>query len=256
MPQQKISREQENILATRIDHLSWLDAVERIESWARQRESRVVCICNVHSVVTAKFDRRLRTAINESDLATPDGMPLAWLIAKRRDVNQARISGADLTLRLCTNAAQTGTRIAFYGSSERTLAKLSGVLHARYPRLTIARMISPPFRALSTDEDEVMINALNESGAGIIFVGLGCPKQEIWMAEHHGRVNAVMIGVGAAFDYIAGTVKRPPYWMQRVGLEWLGRLVAEPRRLWRRYLFTNTIFIFYILRELIGLNKH
>ena len=178
------------------------------------------------------------------------------LIAKRRRVSQARISGADLVLRLCANAEQAGIPVAFYGSSERTLANLNDALHERYPRLPIARMISPPFRALSTAEDEAMINALNESDAGIIFIGLGCPKQEIWMAEHRGRVNAVMIGVGAAFDYIAGTVKRPPYWMQRTGLEWLGRLIAEPRRLWRRYLFTNTIFIFYILRELIGLNKH
>ena len=223
--------------------------------WANTRTPRVICICNVHSVVTARTDSALRAAINKSDLAIPDGMPLAWLISRRRKLKQERISGADLTVLLCDIAAQGSVKIGFYGSGTEVLKKLELVLRARFPQLQIACMISPPYRALSPAEDAAMVRQLNNSGAGIVFVGLGCPKQEIWMAAHRGQVNAVMIGVGAAFDYLAGTVKRPPVWMQRAGLEWLGRLIAEPRRLWRRYFVTNTVFLLYILGEVLGVHK-
>jgi N-acetylglucosaminyldiphosphoundecaprenol N-acetyl-beta-D-mannosaminyltransferase len=137
----------------------------------------------------------------------------------------------------------------FYGSTDSTLAALTGRLAARFPRLRIAGMHAPPFRKLSADEDAAIVERINASGAGVVFVGLGCPKQEKWMAQHRGRVQAVMIGVGAAFDYHAGVIRRAPRWMQNSGLEWLHRLCSEPRRLWRRYLVTNTLFLVGVSRR-------
>lgn len=246
----------EFIVSSWIDCLHWMEAIQRILNWAEGREHRTVCLCNVHSVVTARSDRALREAIDKADIATPDGMPVAWLIGRRRGIRQARINGPDLTLKLCQEATNLGIGVAFYGSSLDTLARLRAELTARFPALRITAMISPPFHALTAAETESFNRQLNESGAGIVFVGLGCPKQEVWMADHKESVSAVLIGVGAAFDYIAGTVKRPPLWMQRIGLEWLGRLIAEPRRLWRRYLVTNSIYIAYLIREFCRPKRH
>jgi len=251
-----MTRNREYVLSSWIDRVSWSEVTETILNWAKRREHRIVCICNVHSVATARSDASLRNAIDTADIATPDGMPIAWLISRRLGIEQARVNGPDLTLRLCGDAADRGIAVAFYGSDPPTLSRLRAVLAAKFSGLQIATAISPPFRALTEAEITNFTRQLNDSQAGIIFVGLGCPKQELWMAENKDRVSGVLIGVGAAFDYIAGTVKRPPLWMQRAGLEWLGRLVAEPRRLWKRYLVTNTIFIGYIIRELLGLNRH
>ena len=238
-----------------IDQIDWPTAISTIMTWAIGRHGRIVCVCNVHSVITSRPNPDLRAAINESDLATPDGMPIAWFISKCQQTKQTRINGPDLMVRLCDAAARQRVAVALYGSTESTIEKLRQALLDKFPRLRVAAMISPPFRELSITEDALMVEALNSSGAGIVFVGLGCPKQELWMIAHRNHVQAVMIGVGAAFDYLAGTVQRPPVWMQRAGLEWLGRLIAEPRRLWRRYFITNTIFILYILRELVLLKK-
>lgn len=244
-----MNRHRERIFSALIDSLTWNESLERILSWARTRESRMVCICNVHSVVTAEGDLELREAINGADLATPDGMPVAWLIGRRRGIRQARISGPDLTVELCRQAEIENISIAFYGSTEGTLSLLRAELQNRHPHLKVAALISPPFRTLTPAERNAYTEELNGSGAGIIFIGLGCPKQEIWMADATRDLKGVLIGVGAAFEFIAGTVRRPPLWMQRNGLEWLGRLIAEPRRLWRRYVVTNTIYIRYIVRE-------
>lgn len=244
-------RSRELILETLIDRVTWSEACERIMRWARAREHRSVCICNVHSVVTAVDSPELRAAINSADLATPDGKPVAWLIGRRTRNHQERINGPDLTLKLCALAEQEGIAVAFFGSNEDTLGKLIAALGRKFPRLTVAAAISPPFRVLSADERTAYVRQLDESGAGIVFVGLGCPKQEIWMAENTAQIRGVVIGVGAAFDFFAGTARRPPSWMQHAGLEWLGRLLAEPRRLWRRYLYTNTIYVSYVIKEII-----
>src|SRR5262245_12643511 len=149
-------------------------------------------------------------------------------------------------------AERTGEKIYLYGSTPATLDLLVAQLKRWYPRLDIAGMHSPPFRPATPREDAEIVARINQSGAGVVFISLGCPKQELWMAEHRGRIGAVMIGVGAAFDYHAGTVKRAPVWMQRSGLEWVYRVMSEPRRLWRRYLVTNSLFIYYVLAGLIG----
>ena len=231
-------------------------AVARIAGWAQRRESRVVCICNVHSVVTATQDPAFMHAITSADLATPDGAPVAWMLRRQGLATQARVSGPDLMLDYCAHAAEQGEAIFLYGSTEATLKRLQQQLHARWPALRIAGALSPPLRPPSAAEAEADVQAINASGAGTVWVGLGCPKQELWMAAHRGRVHAVMVGVGAAFDFHAGTVARAPAWMRRRGLEWLHRLASEPRRLGRRYVVTNTVFICRALLQLMRRRTH
>jgi N-acetylglucosaminyldiphosphoundecaprenol N-acetyl-beta-D-mannosaminyltransferase len=239
------------VLGSFIDALTWDDALERIGAWARQRESRYVCACSVHSLVTASIDPAFQKIINSADMAIPDGMPVAWSLRKLGFPNQRRISGPDLMWRLCEGATASGQKVFFYGSSPRTLAQLRGKLIALLPGLKIVGMNSPPYHPHSQTEDRAIIELINSSEAAIVFVGLGCPKQERWMAQQRGEIRAVMIGVGAAFDYHAATLKRAPPWMQQRGLEWLYRLMKEPRRLWRRYLFCNTVFLFRIAQQLM-----
>jgi N-acetylglucosaminyldiphosphoundecaprenol N-acetyl-beta-D-mannosaminyltransferase len=234
-----------------IDALTWNEALGRLLAWARTRDSRYVCICNVHVVVTASRDAAYRSIIDAADMATPDGAPVAWMLRRLGFAGQPRISGPDLMQALCERCAAEGLPVYFYGSTDSTLAALDLRLRARFPALKISGMESPPFRTLSSEEDAQAIARINASGAGIVFVGLGCPKQERWMAEHRGKLHAVMIGVGAAFDFHAGTVQRAPAWMREHGLEWLHRLLSEPRRLWKRYLVTNTLFMLGALRQLL-----
>jgi N-acetylglucosaminyldiphosphoundecaprenol N-acetyl-beta-D-mannosaminyltransferase len=184
-------------------------------------------------------------------MATPDGAPVAWMLRRLGFAGQRRVSGPDLMWALCERCAAEKVPVYFYGSTGDTLTALKVRLLEAIPGLLIGGMESPPFRALSSEEDAGAVQRINASGAGIVFVGLGCPKQEMWMAEHRGRVNAVMIGVGAAFDFHAGTVQRAPLWMRDNGLEWLHRLASEPGRLWKRYLVTNTLFLLGAARQLL-----
>lgn len=237
------------VLSAHIDAIGWDEALVCIRNWAVRRESRYVCICNVHSVVIVSQDAEFRRVVNEADMATPDGAPVAWMLRRLGFAGQERINGPDLMWKYL-GAATCAEPIFFYGGTDATLATLHDRLSIAFPSLKIAGMISPPFRQLSTAEDAAMVTRINASGAGIVFIGLGCPKQEKWMASHRGRIHAVMVGVGAAFDYHAGTVPRAPRWMQQNGLEWLYRLCSEPRRLWKRYLITNTLFVMLALRQL------
>lgn len=239
------------VLSARIDALNWAQAMERLLAWARHRQSRYVAICNAHVVVTASRDGAYREVINAADMATPDGAPVAWMLRRQGFAGQPRLSGPDLMWALCERCAAEGLPVYFYGSHQATLSALQSRLLAAFPGLRVAGLESPPFRALSAAEDAEAVARINASGAGLVFVGLGCPKQEQWMAEHRGRVQAVMLGVGAAFDFHAGRVRRAPEWMQEHGLEWLHRLLSEPRRLWRRYLVTNTLFVLGAARQLL-----
>lgn len=240
------------VIGAPIDALSWQAALSRIAAWSSNHESRYVCICNVHSVVTAGQDAAFSAAVSEADMATPDGAPIAWMLRKLGSSEQQRINGPDLMWKYCEQAAKRNESIFLFGSSEETLAILQARLLTIFPRLQIAGAISPPFRVLSAEEDAANVSSINASGAGTVWVSLGCPKQEKWMAAHRGRVNAVMIGVGAAFDYHAGTIARAPLWMQHYGLEWLHRLCSEPGRLWKRYLITNTLFVFGAIKQLLS----
>lgn len=240
------------ILGANIDALSWQQSLDQIIAWGQRRESRYVCACNVHSVVTASTDAAFQEVINGADMATPDGMPVAWSLRRMGHGKQERINGPDLTWRLLARCADLRLPVYFYGSSDSTLTALRARIAAAFPSLQLAGMLSPPFRALSEAEDKTIVESVNASGAALVFVGLGCPKQELWMAQHRGRIQAVMLGVGAAFDYHAGTLRRAPVWMQHLGLEWAYRLIKEPRRLWRRYLSTNTAFLYGIAKQLLA----
>jgi N-acetylglucosaminyldiphosphoundecaprenol N-acetyl-beta-D-mannosaminyltransferase len=240
-----------SVIGAPIDSVNWSQALARLSGWAAARQSRYVCICNVHSVVTARQDKAFAKVIREADMATPDGAPVAWLMRRLGVASQERINGPDLMWHYCAEAAKRNESIYLYGGQQSTLDILQRKLLEQFPGLKIAGAYSPPYRPLTAEEDAAVVEAINASGAGTVWVSLGCPKQEKWMAEHRGRINAVMIGVGAAFDYHAGTIQRAPLWMQRNGLEWLHRVCSEPRRLWKRYLVTNTLFIVYAGRQLL-----
>jgi N-acetylglucosaminyldiphosphoundecaprenol N-acetyl-beta-D-mannosaminyltransferase len=245
-------RKGEAVLEAFIDALTWDEAIGQITHWGRAHESRYVCICNVHSVVTTTNDVEFKIAVNNADMATPDGAPIAWALRRLGHPGQERINGPDLMMKYLAQAERLDQSVYFYGSTDTTLARLRVALNGRFPGLRIAGCHAPPFRPLSREEDEADVRMINDSGANVVFVGLGCPKQEKWMAEHRGRIRAVMIGVGAAFDYHAGVIKRAPLWWQRNGLEWLYRLGSEPRRLFRRYMVTNTLFVVGLLRQFLS----
>jgi N-acetylglucosaminyldiphosphoundecaprenol N-acetyl-beta-D-mannosaminyltransferase len=237
------------VLGTPIDVIDRAQALQRIADWASRRESRVVCFCNAHSVVTAQRQPGFAEVLRSADLAAPDGAPVAWMQRRQGATAQARLSGPDLMLDYCADAARRGEPIYLYGSQPDTLAALQARLLQRWPTLRIAGAHAPPFRPSSAAEDADDVARINASGAATVWVGLGCPKQEAWMAAHRGRVHAVMLGVGAAFDFHAGVVPRAPRWMREHGLEWLHRLATEPRRLGPRYLSTNAHFVWAALRQ-------
>jgi len=244
-------RNEQSVLGACIDVLSWDEAIGQIVAWGAERASRYVCICNVHSVVTTTRDSEFMSVINEADMSTPDGEPIAWALRKMGFPSQERINGPDLMWRYLAEAERLSQSVFFYGSTEITLAKLRENLACHFPKLKIVGMYSPRFCQIDAEQDKAEIDMINQSGANVTFVGLGCPKQEKWMAAHKGRINATMIGVGAAFDYHAGVLKRAPLWWQRNGLEWLYRVATEPRRLFMRYLVTNTLFVIGFSRQLI-----
>jgi N-acetylglucosaminyldiphosphoundecaprenol N-acetyl-beta-D-mannosaminyltransferase len=239
------------VLGSKIDVVSWGDAIQRLLGWGHGHQSRYVAVCNVHVVVTASRDPAYHKVIDDADMATPDGAPVAWMLRRMGFANQPRISGPDLMWALCDRAASENLSVYLFGSTDSTLQALAQRLLAAFPDLNIAGMESPPFREASAAEDQASVDRINTSGAALVFVALGCPKQETWMAEHQSRINAVMIGVGAAFDFHAGNLRRAPRWMQHYGLEWLHRLLTEPKRLWRRYLTTNTLFVLGAVRQLV-----
>lgn len=240
------------VLGTPIDVIDSAQALQRIAAWARGRESRVVCFCNAHSVVTARQQPDFAQVLRSADLATADGAPVAWMLRRQGAAAQGRLSGPDLMLDYCADAARRGEPIYLYGGHPDTLAALQHRLLQRWPALRIAGAHAPPFRPGTEAEDADDVARINASGAATVWVGLGCPKQEAWMAAHRGRVNAVMLGVGAAFDFHAGVVPRAPRWMREHGLEWLHRLATEPRRLGPRYLSTNARFLWGALRQVWG----
>jgi len=196
-----------------------------------------------------------RRVLLEADLVTPDGMPVVWSLRLTGDRRATRVYGPDLTLLILEAAAREGLPVGFYGASPATLGKLAARLTRRFPALHISCLHAPPFRPLTPEEDERAVMEIENSRTRILFVGLGAPKQERWMAAHRGRIPAVMIGVGAAFDFHAGTKPQAPRWMQRAGLEWLFRLSAEPRRLAPRYLRQNPRFLVLFARELLRLRR-
>ena len=238
------------ILGMRVDPTSYRQATDDILTWAKTGESRYVCVANVHMVMEAYDHADYQTIVNAADLVVPDGMPLVWMLRRLGYPEQERVSGPDLMAYVLQEAAEQNIPVGFYGSTPSVLKRLQEQLKHRFSALKIAYAYSPPFRLLTPQEEAQVVKGINVSGTRILFVALGCPKQERWMATHRGQIQAVMIGVGAAFDFHAGAKPRAPRWMQRAGLEWLFRLLSEPRRLWYRYLYHNPRFAILALKQL------
>lgn len=207
-----------------------------------------LCFSNVHTTVMGYEDPAYRRVLNGAAYVFPDGSPIA---SKMRRVNTLaqRVPGPDFMGRMFRATMDGSVRHFFYGSTQETLDLLRENLERNYPGLVIAGMYSPPFRALTPEEDAAVVRMINESGADIVWVGLGAPKQEQWMAAHRGQIHGVMAGVGAGFNFHAGNIRRAPYWVQKIGMEWLYRLFQDPKRLWSRYLVTNTKFVWYSLTD-------
>ncbi len=236
-----------NVLGTFVDATDWNEALACIEQWTAAHESRTVYFCNVHSVVSARRNAAFARALAEADLAVPDGAPVAWMLRRMGFPGQRRVTGPDLMAHLCDRLRHASTPVFLYGSTPRTLEMLQQQLHARYPGLTIVGAISPPFGAIDANADADHVARIRASGARVVFVGMGCPRQEVWCDAHRGQVHAVMVAVGAAFDFHAGTMARAPQWMQRNGLEWLHRLWRQP---WRaRRMVRLPLFVLSVLRR-------
>jgi N-acetylglucosaminyldiphosphoundecaprenol N-acetyl-beta-D-mannosaminyltransferase len=248
------------ILKTRVDATSYGDACDRIQSWAETRQSCYVVAANVHVVMTAYRNRAYGAVVHQADLVTPDGMPLVWGLRLLGIQHQTRVYGPDLMLAWCQRAAELGLPIYLYGGTETTLLKLTAYLQQRFPTLPIAGAYAPPFRPLTRVEELADVERIHQSGARVVFVGLGCPKQEAWMHRQRGQLEAVMVGVGAAFSFFSGEVAQAPRWMMRLGLEWLYRFSQEPGRLWQRYLLNNPQFLllfgWQILRDYLWRDRN
>lgn len=239
------------ILGMRVDATSYARAAERIVAWAGAGEARTVCVANVHMTMQCVDDGSFRELVNAADLVTPDGMPLVWMLRRLGIGEATRVYGPTLMLHVCEAAAREGVPIGLYGGTGDALAALGITLAERFPGLRIAYAWAPPFGPLTEREDARVVEAIRASGARILFVGLGCPKQERWMAAHKERLPLVQLGVGAAFAFHAGRVRQAPAWLQDRGLEWLFRLAVEPRRLWRRYLYNNPRFLVLAALQLL-----
>ena len=235
-----------SVLGVNVLISSYAEVVRNCTEWAWRRESRTVLFVNVHVIMEARDNPKLLEHVNRADMANPDGLPVVWTLKAFGAPNATRVYGPDATVAMLEAAQESGIPIGFYGGTEATLAKLISEVEARYPGIKIAFKMSPPFRKLSEEEDEAIVRQITESGARWLFVGLGCPKQENWVSEHRGRIPAVLLAVGAAFDFIAGTKPQAPRWMMRNGLEWAFRFATEPRRLAGRYLKSNPRYLLLV----------
>lgn len=231
------------ILKTNINITNMSDTIKYIGGHLDDLRGKYICVSNVHTTVMSYENEEYRKIQNGAAMALPDGAPLSSY-SRRKGYKQAqRVTGPDLMLELFAISKEKGYRHYFYGATEETLQSMKEVLERDYPGIQIAGMYAPPFRALTPQEDAQIVAKINESRPDFIWIGLGAPKQEEWMYQHMGQLQGVLIGVGAGFDYLAGYIKRAPRWMQRMSLEWLYRLLQDPKRLWRRYFTSNVKFI-------------
>jgi N-acetylglucosaminyldiphosphoundecaprenol N-acetyl-beta-D-mannosaminyltransferase len=232
-------------------------AVELLEAWRAEGNGEHVCCACVNSLVEARRDPEIRDILNRARLITQDGMPLVWWCHFAGFPETERVCGRDLMLAICAVGLERGYRHFFYGGAPRVTKQLVTNLSRRFPGLEIVGYHSPPFRQLSAEEAAADVAAINKAKPDFVWVGLGTPKQDKWMGDHVGEINsAVLIGVGAAFDYLAGVLQPAPQWMQRAGLEWVFRLASEPRRLAHRYLIGNLIFLTCVARQFMRMKSN
>jgi N-acetylglucosaminyldiphosphoundecaprenol N-acetyl-beta-D-mannosaminyltransferase len=246
-----------NILGVGVSAINMVQAVRTIEAWIAARRSHYVCITNIHGIVESQRDSDLRHIHNAAGLVTPDGMPLVWASHLLGFRAVERVYGPDLVLALCERSAGLGYRHYFFGGAPGVAKRMAERLERQFPGLVVAGTYCPPFHPPTPEDDDRMVQAINAACPDIVWVGLSTPKQERWMAAHVGRVGAAaLIGVGAAFDFLSGAKRQAPRWMQRSGLEWFFRVIAEPRRLWRRYATNIPAFLGLFLAQVVGLRRY
>ncbi len=226
-------------------------ATQWIIDAAQGREGRYVCVANVHMCMETHDHGDFEQIVNSAGLTVPDGMPLVWALKLLGEKQAGQVRGSDLFLKLCAEAEKRSIPVGLYGGTPASLRDLNRFLGREFPSLSVVCGISPPFRPLTPREDGEYIQQINAAGARILFVGIGCPNQEKWMAGHKEKLTCVMVGVGAAFDFFSGRKKHAPRWMQKAGLEWIFRLASDPKRLWKRYLKHNPRFIWYFAKQLL-----
>jgi N-acetylglucosaminyldiphosphoundecaprenol N-acetyl-beta-D-mannosaminyltransferase len=241
----------QRVLNTAVTALKFDQAMGTILQWAHQHSSKAVCVANVHMLMEAYWHRHFAHVLLKADMVTPDGMPLVWMLKLLGHKGQDRIAGMEILQSLCEQASAEKVKVFFLGSQQLILDRMRIRLAKECPDLDIVGMKPLPFRPLTQREDDALLAEIHESGAGLVFLSLGCPKQELWMSEHQGRIQAVMIGLGGAFPVYAGLQKWAPRWVRRAGLEWLYRLVQEPKRLIRRYSLTIPPFIVLAFTQLL-----
>ncbi|MCP4058033.1 WecB/TagA/CpsF family glycosyltransferase [Pseudoalteromonas sp.] len=250
-------RAEQYILRMRTNVTSKKEVIELIKKNVSEKRGSYICVSNVHMCMETFDNPDFKTIVNQADLVIPDGRPLFWVqrLIGHKDASQIR--GQDITEEVCRLSDVGELTIGFYGGADDTvLSKLGNNLKQKYPNIKIAYQFSPPFRPLNCSENKDVIKEINDSNVDVLFVGIGCPKQERWMAANRNNVNAVMLGVGAVFDFISGTKTHAPHWVQEIGLEWLYRLCCEPKRLWKRYLKQNPRFIWHVFCQVCLRKKY
>ncbi|MEZ5842700.1 MAG: WecB/TagA/CpsF family glycosyltransferase [Hyphomicrobiaceae bacterium] len=244
------------ILDIPVSRLDMARAVDTIAQWIARGESRHVSTVDVHGVMRAQSEPSLKAAYQAADMVTPDGKPLVWTARLRGFSDIDRVAGPDLVLAVAERSVREGWRHFFYGGAEGVAEALAERLRRDYPGIEIAGTECPPFRSLTEEEVAATLKRIEAAGTDILWVGLGIPKQDVWMHQNAHRLNGVVsVGIGAAFDFHTGRIRRAPLWMQRGGLEWLHRLASEPRRLWRRYLVMAPRFVFASMAETFALRR-
>ena len=243
---------QSQVLHLKVNLGSFADFVETICRWAGPAANgeldmfgRYVCVAPVTVCMESFYNEQFRRICDEADLVTPDGMPIVWALRKLGYSEQRRVCGPDLMSALCCEASKRGIPIGLYGGTAGSLELLQLNLKHRYPNLKVAYAFAPPFRSVGEAAKKEELEAIRQSGVRLLFVGIGCPKQEVWMAQNKGTLPLVQLGVGAAFLFHSGKLRRAPLWMQHIGLEWLFRLLQEPRRLFKRYLISNLAYLWH-----------
>jgi N-acetylglucosaminyldiphosphoundecaprenol N-acetyl-beta-D-mannosaminyltransferase len=245
-------RRRVRVLKLQVDLCNYDDAISRISTLARARQGGYVCVANVHVAIEAEDDAKFAELVNAADIVLPDGTPLVWMQKLQGNGDASQVRGPSLMPMLMEHAQASGLKVGFRGGKPDVLQRILSRAKAEFPRLAIQYAASPPFRELTEAEKAADLMALRDSETQLLFVGLGCPKQERWMAENRKSINAVMIGVGAAFDLYAGELREAPRLVSKLGLEWMFRLIQEPRRLFSRYLLVNPRFVWLATRQLIS----
>lgn len=248
-------RERVRVVSLDTDVVDHDYAVGRVVELVRAGDGGYVCFSTVHMVMESFDSPEFASKVNAADLIVTDGMPLVWMQKLQKRNGGSRVRANDLMILLCKRAEIDGLSVGFYGGQPEVIDAIRERAKRDFPELEIVYAYSPPFRALTTDEDKRVTSEINAASPDILFMGLGCPKQENWMAAHRDKLQAVMLGVGASFDFFAGNVKESPAWLGSLGLEWLYRLTQEPKRLWRRYLILNPRFIWQAMRQLVNSSR-